>query len=165
MIDCTILCGGCTFGSSATALVYKIDFQDGQYCLSSDYKFTGTQGECRFDELQHYGPIKNYIQVRAGQEPQLAEYIETYGPACVTIDASNPSFQLYTEGIYDDPNCSPVKFNLDCSCVGFGIDGDTKYWIVRNAWGKSWGEEGYIRILKEHNDTCAIATLAFCVYI
>lgn len=30
--------------------------------------------------------------------------------------------------------------------------------------GKAWGEAGYIRMLKDHNDQCAIATLAFCMY-
>lgn len=164
LIDCVDLCGGCSMGSAAMALVYTIDYQNGQYCLASDYKFTGTDGQCRYDEFEHYGSVTNYIQVRAGQEPQLAEYIETYGPAVVSIDASNWSFQLYTEGIYDEPNCDPVKFNLDCSCVGFGVENDTKYWIVRNSWGKAWGEAGYIRMLKDHNDQCAIATLAFCMY-
>lgn len=92
-----------------------------------------------YDEFEHYGSVTNYIQVRAGQEPQLAEYIETYRPAVVSIDASNWSFQLYSEGIYDYPNCNPATFNLDCSCVGFGVEGDTKYWIVCYFLGKSLG--------------------------
>ena len=35
--------------------------------------------------------------------------------------------------------------------VGYGKQGDTEYWKIKNSWGPDWGEEGYIRICKNCN--------------
>ena len=54
-------------------------------------------------------------------------------------------FQHYKSGILDSDDCGT---NLDhaVSVVGYGSEGDKDYYIVRNSWSASWGEEGYIRI-------------------
>lgn len=71
------------------------------------------------------------------------------------MDASLSSFQLYTTGIYDDKDCVNSATHT-VVVVGYGVTGDddevdTKYWICRNCWGKSWGEEGYFRLLRDVN--------------
>lgn len=52
---------------------------------------------------------------------------------------------MYHTGIFDSNECGQ---NLDhaVSAVGYGIEGDLEYYIVRNSWGESWGDEGYIKI-------------------
>ena len=41
--------------------------------------------------------------------------------------------------------------------VGWGKQGEDKYWIVANSWGTSWGEDGYYRIVAGSN-ACGVAT-------
>jgi C1A family cysteine protease len=65
-------------------------------------------------------------------------------PVAVSLDASN--FRLYTGGILDDVNCFTVT-NHGVTVVGYGVNTvGVAYWIVKNSWGRGWGQNGYIYI-------------------
>lgn len=68
-------------------------------------------------------------------------------PVSVAIEADTKAFQLYTGGVLDSAACGQ-KLDHAVLAVGYGIDGDKKYWKVKNSWGASWGEEGYIRLVR-----------------
>lgn len=66
------------------------------------------------------------------------------GPIAVSINASQKTFQLYSEGIYDDPACSSMTVNHAMLLVGYGED----YWILKNWWGSKWGEKVELKLNK-----------------
>lgn len=77
-------------------------------------------------------------------------------PISVAINADASGFQHYASGVFDGPCTS----NLDHAVllVGMGTDGED-YWKVKNSWSASWGEHGYIRMVRNQN-ICGIANMA-----
>lgn len=129
----------------------------------ADYPYDGTNGvggECRRDSFMSYGSVASYWDIPYGDEELLKNAVGLYGPVAVALDASLDSFGHYGGGIYHDDNCqtnNPVHAVL---VVGYGTENGEDYWIVKNSWDTWWGEDGYIRIRRNANNHCGIASYA-----
>jgi len=63
----------------------------------------------------------------------------------VAIQANKACFQTYSSGIFNNSNCG-TSLDHATNVVGWGTSGTTDYWIMRNSWGTSWGEKGYMQL-------------------
>jgi len=72
--------------------------------------------------------------------------VATLGPIAISVDAS--SWHAYSSGIYNGCNQANPDIDHAVVLVGYGSDNGTNYWLVRNSWSASWGESGYIRLLR-----------------
>lgn len=81
-------------------------------------------------------------------------------PVSVAIEADRSAFQLYKGGVFTSVTCG-TQLDHGVLLVGYGTDAESglDYWKVKNSWGSSWGEEGYIR-LQRGKDLCGIALQA-----
>ena len=121
--------------------------QNGQVS-ESDYPYTsgrGVTGTCQRSKIG--SPLVHVAKVNTVQRysaSQLMAAIAT-GPVSVTVEADTATFQGYTGGILNSSKCGT---NLDhaITAVGYGNKNGQNYYIVRNAWGASWGDQGYIMI-------------------
>lgn len=90
------------------------------------------------------------------QEHRILNHLVTSGPVTVGINALN--WQYYLGGIIQN-HCdgNPANLNHAVQIVGYDRTGDVPYYIVRNSWGKDFGDHGYAKIEIGRN-LCGIAT-------
>ncbi len=69
----------------------------------------------------------------------------------IAIEADQRVFQFYKKGILSSKDCGH-ELDHGVLLVGYGVEHKTKYWIIKNSWGKSWGEKGYLRLLRQDEE-------------
>ncbi|OHT03156.1 Cathepsin L1 [Tritrichomonas foetus] len=155
LIDCVSSCQGCDGGDYYDAVDFVFQTYSGGMMKLSDYPYKESQGTCKVDKSKLVGDlhIKTFVDEPQNDDIALNYFVGFYKVvAACNVDADHASFQLYYSGVYDEPNCNPNDLNYLVNCVGYGTSTeDIPYFIIRNNWGKSWGEEGYIRMLRGSN--------------
>ncbi|NWU96687.1 CATS protein, partial [Upupa epops] len=159
LVDCSTTHGnkGCSGGFMTTAFQYIID-NDG---IDSDesYPYTAQNGTCHYNASTRAATCSKYVELPYGDEAALKDAVANIGPVSVAIDAAQPTFFLYRSGVYDDPQCT-LEVNHGVVIIGYGTLNEKDYWLVKNSWGAQFGEKGYIRMARNHENHCGIASYA-----
>jgi C1A family cysteine protease len=145
LVDCSSSFGneGCNGGLMDNA--FKFVIKNG-IAAEDKYPYKPVSGKCTLKTGDF--KISSFTDVEAGDVDQLAAAVAQQ-PVSIAVDANN--FQFYSSGVFSD-----CKESLD---HGVTLIGYTKEaWIVRNSWGESWGESGYIRLAR--GNTCGLANAA-----
>jgi len=160
LVDCSGKFGnfGCMGGLMDNAFRYIK--ANGGIDTEASYPYEARDGHCRFKPADIGATVAGYTDVPEGDEAALTQAIATVGPISVAIDASHFSFQLYHTGVYYEKRCSSTRLDHGVLAVGYGTeDGQDFYW-VKNSWGVSWGQKGYIKMARGRQNNCGIATQA-----
>ena len=159
LIDCSTNLGnkGCRGGSMDLGFQYII--QNG-LCRNASYPYVASDQECIKDQCSSVVNISNYGNLKPNDEINLRKGVAQQ-PVSVAIQANKRSFQLYQSGIYNDYDCG-TELDHGVLVVGYGYDFefDMKYWIIKNSWGANWGENGYIRIVRDIDDQRGLCGVA-----
>jgi len=152
LVQCDQVDSGCKGGLMDNAFGYV---KSHGIASEAAYPYTsgsGTRGTCKTSATPVV-TITGHVDVP--NEDALKQALALQ-PVSVAIEADKPVFQSYVGGVLDKPGCGT---NLDHGVlvVGYGTDGGKDYWKVKNSWGASWGESGYIRLARGTN-YCGIAT-------
>lgn len=141
---------GC--GGGWTEHAYDYVTREGGLETNADYPYTsssGVTGSCHSDSSKEVVGVKGYTTING--ESNMASYVQSTGPLSVCVDANN--WNSYNGGIM-----TVCGQSVDHCVQAVGVDASTGgYWKVRNSWGTSWGESGYIRLAYGKN-TCAITS-------
>lgn len=120
--------------------------------------WTGRDGHCRLRKHHPYVKVKNYVSMSDEYhdpiERDLAYNIYHYGPIPVGVDSTSHAFEFYHDGIVRKNQCGK---DIDHAVLVVGYT--PEYWIVKNSWGTSWGQAGYIYIERGKN-ACGINSYA-----
>merc|ERR1719466_101226 len=160
LVDCSGKFGnfGCMGGLMDNAFRYIK--ANGGIDTEASYPYEARDGHCRFNPADIGATVAGFTDVPEGDEAALTQAIAAVGPISVAIDASHFSFQLYHTGVYYEKRCSSTRLDHGVLAVGYGTeDGQDFYW-VKNSWGVSWGQKGYIKMARGRQNNCGIATQA-----
>jgi len=162
LVDCSTAEGneGCNGGLMDQAFEYVM--KNGGIDTESSYPYEAIDDKCRYKKASEGAMVGNFTDIMTGNESSLQSAVAKVGPISVAIDASQFSFQFYSSGVYDEPNCGNTMESLDhgVTAVGYGTDNGKDYWLVKNSWGTQWGQMGYIQMSRNKMNQCGIATAA-----
>merc|ERR1711988_1736183 len=145
LVQCDKTDSGCSGGLMDYAFEW---IKSNGICTEDSYPYTsgsGTTGTCK-KTCTAAATLTGYVDVTSKDEDALKKAVGTT-PVSVAIEADKSAFQLYSAGVLDSSSCGT---NLDHGVlvVGYGSDDGKDYWKVKNSWGSTWGEKGYVRMLR-----------------
>ena len=125
-------------------------------------KWKGHDSICKQRVTHPYARVLEYVTMSDEYldpiEDHLAYNLYRYGPIPVAIDSTSTAFEHYGGGILQSHQCGK-EVDHAVLVVGYGSENGKDYWIIKNSWGTSWGENGYVRISRGHN-TCGVNSYA-----
>ncbi|KAL3621136.1 putative cysteine protease rd21b [Castilleja foliolosa] len=141
---------------------FRFIINNGGLDTESDYPYNAHDGTCDgYRKNAHVVSIDSYEDVPENDEQALKKAV-AHQPVSVAIEAGGRAFQLYQSGVFT--GLCGTDLDHGVVAVGYGTENGTDYWIVRNSWGSSWGEKGYIRLERNVANTktgkCGIAVEA-----
>jgi cathepsin L len=141
LVDCSGSYGnqGCNGGLMDDGYQYVIDHG---LQSESSYSYTARDGSCSASGAPAV-TMTAFADVDT-TDAALANAVAIQ-PISVAIDA-NP-IQFYSNGIFNDCDCGN-QLDHGVLAVGYGSEEGQDYFIVKNSWGASWGEDGYFRLAR-----------------
>jgi len=153
--------GGC--GGGIAEIAYQQVINMGGIASEWTYPYLSYQGDnygCRFSKTDTPAVVqlKNYTTLPSNELTPVMNALATHGPLAVNVDAT--AWNDYDSGVFSGCNMQSPDIDHVVQLVGYGVDSDSNlpYWLIRNSWSPSWGEGGYIRILRENKPPCGIDT-------
>lgn len=150
LVSCDDVDGGCNGGLMDQAFQWLLDNTEGVIYTEESYPYASGSGysqPCKANGVVPGAVINGYAMVDQNEDV-IAAFLSTNGPLSIAVDAS--AFMSYTGGVLTA--CDATQLNHGVLLVGYDDSAEVPYWIIKNSWGESWGEEGYIRVRKGTNE-------------
>jgi len=152
IVDCDPYDSGCNGGNPSTAYRYVIEA--GGLESYSDYPYTAEDGRCKFDKSKVVANISSWQWVtRVDDENAMQSFTYTTAPPSICVDAS--TWQYYQGGVITKNDGCGTQLDHCVQLAGWEQKNSMTVWIVRNSWGITWGNAGYLYIEKGYN-VCGI---------
>jgi len=156
LVDCSKKYGnfGCNGGLMDNAFTYIID---NGICQENSYVYTASSGSCQ--QCTSVASLSECKDVLQNDQIGLMAAVAK-GPVSIAIEADTRIFQSYSGGVITSSSCGT---NLDHGVliVGYGLENGIEYWLVKNSWGTTWGDNGYVKIARSESENdpgiCGVA--------
>jgi len=146
LVQCVNLCYGCNGGN--TGLVFAYYANKNKMYGENAYPYTsgkGTTGTCSYPgsgqtEVKTSGSSNVTANSVSAMKTALAAQ-----PVSIAIEADQSSFSAYQSGVFDNTSCG-TALDHAVLLVGYGSENGQEYYLMKNSWGTSWGEAGYMKM-------------------
>jgi len=145
LVDCTMSPVTDNMGCNGGWYFWSYDWLADNFTMEeSDYPYTARDGNCQYNASKGVTKVSSYGQTN-GTAANLAQLYQQ--PLNVAVAAGNNVFRNFSSGVITTASHCPTRIDHAIVAVGWGMTDDgTQYYIVRNSWGESWGENGYVNI-------------------
>uniref|UniRef100_A0ACD5U4P6 Uncharacterized protein n=1 Tax=Avena sativa TaxID=4498 RepID=A0ACD5U4P6_AVESA len=157
LVDCDVKGEdqGCEGGLMDDA--FKFIIKNGGLTKESSYPYSAADGKCKSGSTSA-ATIKSYEDVPTNDEGGLMKAVASQ-PVSVAVDGGDMTFQFYSGGVMTGSCGTDLDHGI--AAIGYGTTSDgTKYWLLKNSWGTSWGENGFLRMEKDIADKKGMCGLA-----
>jgi len=149
---------GCSGGDPASAFNWIV--KNG-ICSEKSYPYTAYQDEChnQFYPCEVAAHIAGHSYIEPNNEHALKEAVAQQ-PVSVEIEADSDVFRFYKSGVLKSSGCG-TSLDHAVLLVGYGTQDGQDYWLVKNSWNETWGDQGYIKLARTDSSAsygeCGIA--------
>jgi C1A family cysteine protease len=152
---------GCCGGFMSDAINWFLQNTNGKICTAASFPYNSSNGipqPCN-TKCTTGAQVTEYVTI-ASSETAMAQSVAMSGPISVGVDAE--SWELYSGGVLT--NCTNNQVDHSAVIVGYNDVHNPPYWLIKNSWGSTWGENGYIRVAKGSNQ-CGITSMPSTVRV
>ncbi|KAM0822384.1 hypothetical protein ACQ4PT_071522 [Festuca glaucescens] len=136
---------------------FKFIIKNGGLAKESSYPYSASDGKCKSGSSSA-ATIKSYEDVPTNDEGALMKVVASQ-PMSGAVDGGDMTFQLYS-GCVITGSCG-TDLDRGIAAIGYGTTSDgTKYWLLKNSWGTTWGENEFLRMEKDITDKKGMCGLA-----
>lgn len=156
MVDCAGYGNSGCSGGDICLLLYWLSLTKTPIELEKAYPLRMNDGVCRKHTNATGVKVKDFICMdMVGNENKIIELLATHGPVTVAVNAL--TWQNYLGGVIQYHCSGEVKdLNHAVQLIGYNVNTEVPYYIVKNSWGKEFGNDGYLK-LAIGNNICGLA--------
>merc|ERR1712086_1130763 len=144
LVDCSTQNSGCNGGLMDYAFKYA---ESNKMMLEGDYPYLARKSifsKCSKTKTEGKVEVSTFMDVTPKSKTQMQAALAK-GPVAIAIEADKSVFQTYHSGVMTDASCGQ-QLDHGVLAVGYGTENGQDYFLVKNSWGASWGDAGYIKL-------------------
>lgn len=109
---------------------------------AEDYPYIGVKGKCKEGSVRQFLKIRGYNILREINKDGILTMLAKQ-PVSMAIQVV-PYMKLYSGGIIDIKGPCGFFYNHAIMAVGYSLDTEFPYFILKNTFGDEWGQDGYM---------------------